>query len=371
MCSSRIENPGSKEIKALSIEKYILHAELRGKWMKKIIVFLVLACLLTLVGCSSNTTNPSASGETPVQKKKLKIALTGTRDISYTKELFKLGEKIEKESGGSIKVEIYPDGQLGKDSAVFDAMKLGTIEASMMSPGSLTSYAQRFSALDLPFLFKDEQKAYEVLDGPIGQTLLDDLPKMGIVGLSYWEIGFRHLTNNMREVKSIDDISGLKIRTLPNPVHLNLWSKLGAVPTPMDFSELFTALEQKVIDGQENPAGLIKTSKFNEIQKYLTKTGHVYSPNIFMVSKKFWDSLSEQEREIINKAVDESKGEQRKLNQQEVNEALTYLAENGMVITELSPEEKQKFMDKARSLYSEYTSVLGEELYNKLLEATK
>ncbi|MBB5323139.1 tripartite ATP-independent transporter DctP family solute receptor [Anoxybacillus tepidamans] len=339
--------------------------------MKKWFV-LLLACMLSLVGCSSQSSSgeKDSAGKT-TSPKVMKLAVVTSKDRSLTKGLYKFGEIVEKETGGSIKVEVYPDGQLGGDLAVFEGLKMGSIQGTTMSTGPISSFAPRFAVLDLPFLFKDSETAYKVLDGEIGQELLKDLPSVGVIGLNYWENGFRHLTNNVREVKSVDDIKGLKVRTLENELHIDLWKELGATPVPMAFTELFTALEQHVVDGQENPVGNVKASKFYEVQKYLTKTGHVYNASVFMISKKFWDTLSDKEREIITKAAEEVKDYQRKLNQQEDTESFDYLKQEGMVITELTPAEKQKFIDKVQPIYKKYAAKFGEDLVNKLIEAGK
>lgn len=344
--------------------------------MKKFLMASLLAAgLVSLVGCSSESSdsaNSSTGSDTkPAEAKVMKLAVVTPKDRSLTQGLYKFGEIVEKETGGSIKVEVYPDGTLGGDRQVFEGMKIGTIQGSTMSSGPIAADVPRFTALDLPFLFKDEKTAYEVLDGPIGKELLDELTPVGVVGLNYWENGFRHLTNNKKDVKTVDDIQGLKIRTLENELHLDMWKELGATPTPMAFTELFTALEQGVVDGQENPAGNVTTSKFYEVQKYLTKTGHIYNASVFMISKKFYDSLSDQEKEIVAKAAEEAKTFQRELNQKESTEALDFLAKEGMTITDLTPEERQKFVDKVKPVYEKYSSSLGADFVNKLIEANK
>ncbi|WP_400164180.1 TRAP transporter substrate-binding protein [Brevibacillus sp. TJ4] len=344
--------------------------------MKKVVMYAILAGMLAVAGCSSQSPGTVSSGEAGTQggnsePKVMKLAVATAPDRSLTKGLVKFGEILEQESGGAIKVEVYPDGQLGGDRAVFDALKVGTIQGSTMSSGPIAVDAQRFSVLDLPFLFKDEQTAYEILDGPIGQELLGDLPEVGVIGINYWENGFRDLTNNKREVKTVEDIQGLKVRTLENELHLDLWKELGAIPTPMAFTELFTALEQGVVDGQENPAGNVTSSKFYEVQKYYAKTGHIYNASPFLISKKFWDSLTAEEQAMVTKAAEEAKDYQRQLNQEETAEALEYLRNNGMVVTEFSAEEKQRFVEKVQPVYQKYAAQLGEDLVNQLIEANK
>ncbi|WP_078412509.1 TRAP transporter substrate-binding protein [Priestia abyssalis] len=337
--------------------------------MKKVISFCMIICMMLLSACSGQT---SGSGEDGSKKAKvMKLAVATSKDRSLTQGLYRFGEIVEKETNGSIKVEVYPDGQLGGDRVVFEGLKIGSIQGTTMSTGPIASFAERFTALDLPYLFKNEEIAYEVLDGDIGKELLKDLDSQEVVGLNYWENGFRHLTNNKKEVKTLEDMKGLKVRTLENELHVDVWKELGANPTPMPYTELFTALEQHVVDGQENPAGNVTTGNFYEVQKYLTKTKHIYNASVFMISKKFWDTLSDEEKEIVTKAAEEAKNYQRELNQKESAEAFDLLKEKGMTITELTPEEEQKFLEKVQPVYKKYSSQIGEEFVNKLLESVK
>lgn len=342
-----------------------------GIGMKRLLL-LVLACF-TLFGCSANSSSgnkksnsgeSSGSGETKV----MKMAVATSKDRSLTKGLDKFGEIVEKETNGSIKVEVYPDGQLGGDIAVFEGLKMGSIQGTTMSTGPIGSFAPKFNVFDLPFLFNDRETAYEVLDGDIGKEILKELDGTGVIGLNYWENGFRHLTNSVREVKTAADVEGLKIRTLENDLHIDIWKTLGANPVPMAFTELFTALEQRVVDGQENPVGNVVGNKMFEVQKYLTQTGHVYNASPFLISEKFWETLSDEEKDIITKAADEAMKYQRELNTQEDEDMFKQLEEEGMVITELSNEDKQTFIDKLQPLYEKYKEDFGEELVNQLLE---
>ncbi|RBW70695.1 TRAP transporter substrate-binding protein [Bacillus taeanensis] len=337
--------------------------------MKKLLCLFLLTGLLLLAACGEETSSSTEEGA--AETKVMKLAVATSKDRSLTQGLYKFEEIVEKETNGSIEIEVYPDGQLGGDRVVFEGLKIGSIQGTTMSTGPVASFASRFTVFDLPYLFKDEAAAYEVLDGPIGEELLNDLPEQGVIGLNYWENGFRQLTNNVREVKTVDDIKGLKIRTLENELHVDMWKELGANPTPIPYPELFTALEQRIVDGQENPAGNITTGNFYEVQKYLTKTNHIYNASVFMISEKFWNKLSDEEKEIVTKAAEEARDYQRELNQQESQEAYDFLAAEGMVVTELSEEEQQKMFETVQPVYEKYSSEIGEEFVNKLLEAAK
>jgi tripartite ATP-independent transporter DctP family solute receptor len=338
--------------------------------MRKLLMSFLIIGLLLLAACSGNTAS-NESSRTSGDAKVMKLAVVTSKDRSLTKGLFKFEEIVEKETGGSIQVEVYPDGQLGGDRAVFEGLKMGSIQGTTMSTGPIASFEPKFTVFDLPYLFPDEEKAYEVLDGPIGKELLEDLKQQQVIGFNYWENGFRDLTNNVNEVKSVEDIKGLKLRTLENSLHVDLWKELGANPTPIPYPELFMALEQNTVDGQENPVGNVTTGNIYEVQKYITKTNHVYNASAFMISEKFWNTLSDDEKKVVTEAAEEAKTYQRELNQQETEEAYNLLKEKGMTITELTPEAKEAFVEKVQPIYKKYSQEIGEQYVNKILEAVK
>jgi tripartite ATP-independent transporter DctP family solute receptor len=337
--------------------------------VKKIItVFFIITSLLILGACSGKSASNGSGSE---ESKVMKLAVVTSKDRSLTKGLYKFEEIVEKETGGSIKVEVFPDGQLGGDRVVFEGLKIGSIQGTTMSTGPIASFTKRFTVFDLPYLFRDEETAYEVLDGPLGEELLEDLKEHQVIGFNYWENGFRDLTNNKKEVKTVDDINGLKLRTLENSLHVDLWKEMGAIPTPIPYPELFTALEQHTVDGQENPVGNVTTGNFYEVQKYITKTKHIYNASVFMISEKFWNTLSDEEKKIVTEASEEAKDYQRELNQQETTKAYELLKEKGMTITELTPEAEAEFVETVQPIYEKYSAQIGEDYVNKILEAVK
>lgn len=325
---------------------------------------LMIGSALVISGCGGD--KKSSTGP-----KVMKIGMVTNKDRSLSKGVVKFGELLEKETNGSIKVEVFTDGVLGGDRQVIEALQMGTVQATAVSTGVVAAFAPRFDAFDLPFLFKDKKTAYQVFDGPIGKEVLEDLPKAKLIGLSYWENGFRQLTNNKHAVKTADDIKGLKIRTLESKVHVEAWSLMGANPTPMSFSQLYSALEQNVIDGQENPYGNVVSSKLYEVQKYLTNTNHVYNANVFLVSKAFWDGLTDSERAAIKKVAEEAKNYQRELNEKEDQESIAILKEHKMVIDDLAPGEREKLLEKMQPLYQTVGTSVGGDLVKRLLDAAK
>ncbi|ARK31212.1 DctP family TRAP transporter solute-binding subunit [Halalkalibacter krulwichiae] len=332
--------------------------------MNKLLTALLFICLLMLTACGAQDADSKGT-------KTMKLAVVTPEERSLTQGLYKFQEIVEAETEGSIKIQIYPNGQLGGDREVLEGLQIGTIEGTTISTGPIAQFAPRFSMFDLPFLFPTADIAYDVLDGTIGTELLEDLPDQGIVGLNYWENGFRHVTNNVKEITSIDDLRGLKLRTLENELHIDMWRQLGTNPTPMAFTELFAGLQQGVVDGQENPVGNVTTSRFYEVQNYLTKTNHVYNASVFMISKGFWNTLSEEEQLIISEAADEARDYQRKLNQKEDKEAFVFLEKSGMTISEFSVEELQKGFKLVQPVYEKYSTRIGEELLSELLEAVQ
>ena len=338
--------------------------------MKKYISLAIAVCLTAafVTGCSSSQKD---TGDKKPAVKVMKLGIVTNKERSLTKGLVKFGEIVEKETAGGIKVEVFSDGVLGGDRQTLEGLQMGTIHGTSVSTGPIAAFVPQFDVFDLPFLFKDKATAYRVVDGPIGQELLDKLPAVGMIGMNYWENGFRHLTNNKRDVKTMEDIRGLKIRTLESKVHVDTWKMLGANPTPMSFSQLYTALEQGVVDGQENPYGNVTINKFNEVQKYLTNTGHVYNASPFLISKKFWDTLSDKEKDIMKKAGKEARDYQRQLNEKEDQDSLAYLKEKGMKISDLSPGEKEKIVVALQPLYAQYSTILGKDLVDRLLAAVK
>jgi tripartite ATP-independent transporter DctP family solute receptor len=258
----------------------------------------------------------------------------------------KFKEVIEAESNGKMTVKIYPNQQLGGDRELIEAVQMGNLTMTAPSNSPLAAFDKEFFVLDIPFLFKDRADAYQMLDGNPGQTLLATLDNFNLKGLGYFENGFRNLTNSKNPVKSPADLDGLKLRTMENPVHLAAWKALGANPTPMAFGELFTALQQKTVDGQENPFELIHAAKFNEIQKYITKTQHIYTTYVMVINKNFYNKLSDENRAIVDKAAKAAVDYEREIAMKNDVDAEQKLVEFGNEIVELNDEQRNEFKEK-------------------------
>ncbi|SEM28616.1 tripartite ATP-independent transporter solute receptor, DctP family [Roseovarius azorensis] len=273
--------------------------------------------------------------------------------------------KLEELSGGAFTGEQAAAGQLGGERDLIEGLQIGSIDMVITSTGPLGNFVPEIYALDLPFLFRDYDHARKVLDGEIGQELIAKINENNLVGLAWAENGFRHVTNSQRPVRTPADLAGLKLRTMENRVHMAAFTGMGASPTPMAFPEVFGALQQGVVDGQENPVTVITASKFWEVQKYVSLTGHVYSPAIILVSPILFDGLSDEQKgwfyEAAKAGVEANRAEVNRL--EETGVAL--LRENGMeVITDI---DKAPFAALAEeTAYSVYTDEYGPDMIDRI-----
>ncbi|MDW5441452.1 TRAP transporter substrate-binding protein [Polaromonas sp. SM01] len=284
----------------------------------------------------------------------------------------KFAEIVSTKSGGKIKVNLFPGGVLGGDAPNVSGLQGGTIEMVVLNSGILASQVKEFAIYDFPFLFANAKEADAVVDGPFGKKLHDKLQDKGMVGLAYWELGFRNMTNSKRAINKVEDLAGLKIRVIPNPINLDWVKALDANPTPMAFPEVYAALESKALDGQENPLNTILANKFAEVQKHLTLTNHVYNPQSVIISKKFWDKLSGDEKKLLADAAIEAGKYQRQAARDAAGTTLDALKKAGMQVTELPPAEMTKLREKMKPVIAKYSAGVGESTVNELMtELTK
>lgn len=268
-------------------------------------------------------------------------------------------EELAKRSGGKLKLKGFGDASLGNDIQMQQTLIGGAQEMMVGSTATLVGIVKDFAVYDLPFLFNNEQEADAVLDGPFGQKLMAKLEEKGLVGLVYWENGFRNLTNSKRPVTKAEDLSGIKLRVMQNPVYIDMFNRFGANAVPLAFAELFTALETGTVDGQENPVTTIQSSKFYEVQKYLTISKHVYSPWIVLASKRWFDGLSNDERRIIREAAVASRDFERKDSRELSVQSVGFLKEKGMQINELSDAELNRMRELVKPAFDKYAAEGG------------
>ena len=274
-------------------------------------------------------------------------------------------ESVEKASGGKMKVRAIGAAALGPDTQMQQALIGGAQEMMVGSTATLVGITKEMALWDTPFLISNAKEADILLDGPIGDKIRAKLQEKGLVGLVYWENGFRNLTNSKRAINTMEDLQGVKLRVMQNNVFLSSFQTLGANAIPMAFSELFSALETKTVDGQENPFNTILSSKFYEVQKYMTVTNHVYSPWIVTVSKKWWDQLSKDEQKILSDAAVVSRDFERKDTRDEAAKAMGDLKAKGMQINELSPAESARMRDKLTKVYAGIGADIGMDLWSE------
>jgi tripartite ATP-independent transporter DctP family solute receptor len=276
-------------------------------------------------------------------------------------------EQLSAKSGGKMSAKLFASGTLGNDVTMTSALRGGTLEMTVPDSSTLVSMVKPFGVINLPLTFNSELEADAVLDGPLGQKLLAKLPEKGLIGLGYWENGFRHVTNSRRPINKADDLAGLKLRVIQNPLFLDTFGALGANATPMPFTELYSAMEQAAVDGQENPPATILASKFYEVQKHLVLSRHMYSAWVVLMSKKTWDGLSAQEQKIVQEAAREATLFERKTIRAFGDKALGELKKVGMQVTELPAAEQAKMRAKLQPVLAKFGKEFGEDTTAELM----
>ncbi|QTX32192.1 DctP family TRAP transporter solute-binding subunit [Aminithiophilus ramosus] len=319
----------------------------------------LLVSLLLVTAFIAVAAMPAAAGAKYILKVGYILPETQSDHI-IMRDVFK--KDVEELSKGQIAVELYPNAQLGGDRELIESVQLGTLEMAIPATSAIAGFEKRFQVFDLPFLFKSKEKAFQVLDGELGLKLNELLPPKGMVNLGYAENGFRHITNSRRPIHSPEDLKGLKLRTMENPLHMAFFSLLGANPTPMNFGELYTALQQGIVDAQENPVVLVYTSKFFEVQKFYSLTGHVFSATMLVTNKAFLDGLPDDLRKIVEDAARHYCLEQRKMADVQEKEFLEALKATGMEINELTDGEKSLFVEATLPVYDRFRGEIGDEL---------
>lgn len=328
---------------------------------KRIFLFAVALTVAAMVagGCAGKEQSGDRDRVT------LRAGHAVSQEHAYHLGLERFKELVEERTGGAVEIEIYPNGSLGDERDMVEGLQLGTVDMVLSSTGPLGNFVPQINVVDLPFLFRDKEHAYNVLDGEIGQNLLKKFEPEGITGLAFWENGFRHITNSKRSINNPEDLDGLKLRTMKNRVHVAAFKELGVDATPMAWSEVFTSLQQGTIDGQENPVAIIYSHHLYEVQKHLALTGHVYSPAILMIAKDKMDSLTPEQQKIIREAAREAGAYERRLITENENKQLRELVAKGMEITR---PDRDKFMQATRVVYEQFGSEFGQDLIQRIID---
>lgn len=283
----------------------------------------------------------------------------------YQLGLEKFSQLVEEKTSGSVKVDVFHSSQLGNEREMIEGLQLGTLDMTLVSTAPLSGFSSQFLVFDLPYIFKTPEGAHSTVDGPVGQEIMKSLEKKGIVGLAYWENGFRHVSNSRQELKKPADMEGMKIRTMENKIHMASFKVIGADPTPMAFGELFTALQQKTVDAQENPIPVFYTSNFFEVQDYLSLTGHFYAASPFLISKAVWKKLDDGQQQAIKAAAEEARDYERNLIAQMDKDLMADLISKGVTISEVDKDEWAAAM---QPVYTEYEKAIGAETIERVKE---
>lgn len=351
---------------------------------KALAILLGAAVAVTTVGCGGNAKEESGSSTAATQTQtaaggaesedtlmgsdsatvRFKVGTTTAPEGHYVKGLVEMQKLLEEYSNGEMTLDIYPNSQLGNERDMMENVGMGVQEMCLISTGPIPNFVPDFAVLDLPYLFENEDEAYEVLDGEIGTSLLEQLEGQGIYGVGFWENGFREITNDKKEIKVPEDLKGMKIRTMENNVHMETYNALGATSTPMAWSEIFTALQQGTVDGQENPIAIIESAKVYEVQKYVTMTDMLYSPCVLMIAQSTYDGLSDAQKEAFDKAAEEAKTYQRDYSRNYNKDAIATMKEAGVTVTEV---DKEVWKEAASVVYDKADSLgLNKDLVSKL-----
>jgi len=292
-------------------------------------------------------------------------AHTSPPDHPYTLGMVRYADLVKERTNGRVAIQIHHSRQLGDERQVVEGLQLGTIHLTVTSTGPLGGFVPEMNVVDLPFLFRDAEHAYKVLDGEIGRGLLNKFDAVGIKGLAFWENGFRHITTSKKPVREPTDMKGLKIRVMENKVHQAAFRQLGSDATPMAWGEVFTSLQQGLLDAQENPIPIIYTFKLNEVQKYVSLTGHVYSPAPLLMSKKSWDRMPpEIQKAMFDTAVEVARYQRGLIREQEQKQ-IGELRAKGMTIIE--QPDRAAFREAMKPVFEQFQGQFGKDLVQRIV----
>ncbi len=304
-----------------------------------------------------------ASSAAPAQTT-LKMNISLAQNSHYGVAVDTFAREVEKRTGGRYKIQNFYAGALGAERESVEGVQLGTLDLTLTSTGPIPNFVPEVAILDIPFLFRDYAQARAVLDGPIGQEMLQKFPPKGIVALAWAENGFRHMTNSKRPIVTPDDLKGLKMRTMENPIHIEAYKQFGILPTPMAFTEVYTALQQGTVDGQENPLSVITSAKLDQVQKNLTLTGHVYSPALILMNKAQWDKLSAADKQAFLDAAKEAVKANRARVDEDEAKAVADLRAKGMAVVEHI--DKAKFQAVLAPVYADFAKRFGQQNIDRI-----
>jgi TRAP-type transport system periplasmic protein len=317
----------------------------RGRWLA-VALGLVLACA-----------GASAFGQAVPRTLHLGIGLSP--ESPQGKAVADFGARLERHTQGALRVELHASGSAGNDITMVKALQAGTREMTAPDSSTLASLEKSFSAINYPFTFLSELEADTVLDGAWGRRLLDKLPEHGLIGLAFWENGFRQMTNSRKPLSTATDFEGVRMRTMQNPMLVDSFNRLGFAAVPMPFTQVYDALKTQAVDGQENPLPTILTSRFYEVQKYLTLSRHVYSAHVLLISQKVWATLTPQQQDALRLAAVESRAFERRVSREGSDAALSELKARGMVVSSIPRADAERIRNRLRDVFDKHNADIG------------
>jgi tripartite ATP-independent transporter DctP family solute receptor len=324
--------------------------------------------ILTLAITAALAAGPASA---QFQDRTLRLGAATPKDHPMMQGVVTMSQCAPAKSGGKLKIQGFSDGVLGNDAQMVAAARTGTLDMVNSSSSPLASVVPELGVFDLPFLLNNTKEADMLFDGKAGDWFGAKMPAVGLVNLAWWENGFRHTTNSKRPITRLDDFSGIKLRVMQNKVYIDSFNALGANAVPMAFTEVYSALETKTVDGQENPYTNIQNMKFYEVQKYLSLTKHSYSTNMLLISKKVWDSLSPQEQAVLKECAVQSRDAVRKASREKEDASLAFLKTQGMVVNEISGPEMTRIREKTKPIYENASKTVGSEAMSQVLDELK
>jgi TRAP-type transport system periplasmic protein len=328
-----------------------------------------LLLALTVLGLAHTLFSPPPAAADEVEKRLIRFAICVPTEHPLAHGARKLSEVAATRSGGKFNIKVFDNCALGSDSQTIAALRGGTVQMAGPSTTPVATFVKEMGMLDFPYVFATSAEVDTVLDGPVGTALLDKLPEKSLIGLAYWENGFRNTTNSRHPINTVDGYQGLKIRVQQNPVFIDTFNTLGANAVPLPQTEVFSALETGAIDAYEGAVVNILTFKFQEVQKHLTLDRHAYTPFVILVSRKLWDDLSPQEQTILREAATEARDYQRKVSREMEKTAVDELKSHGMEVTELPAAEVEKMRERVQPVIEKHKQEIGAEFVDALYAA--
>ena len=331
---------------------------------KKGIAAFVCACAVLFAALFVFSSDQS---DDPGKKVILKLGHVANLSQPYHLAAEKFAKDVLERTGGRVEIQVFPNSQLGGQRELLESLQLGTADMAMASSAVLGNFIPTAQVIDLPFIFRDSAHVYAVVDGPLADQIYAGAENKGMHILSTWENGFRNVGNNSRPVKTPADMKGIKIRVFESQLYIEMFERLGAIPTPMAMGEVFTALQQKTIDGIENAVVQIYASKYQEVMKYLSLTEHTYNPQIVIMSTHKWNKLSQENKNIILQAAKEARDFNRTLAAKKTGEYLDEMEKAGLQVTMLTAKEKEDFKKIMMPVWENYYGIVGKELIDKVV----